>query len=196
MVAIKMSSMGWGCKKVLNMSVRASLLCALLVTASVVDAGPREQAKRIHDRIAGVPADAAMLDVMAGLIAAGDYNKAAQRALENPSFYNVTLKNFVTPWTNEAQTLFAPLNDYTATVIGVVRDELDFRRILYDDILYVGKNTLPAYANISNAHYEALEDRGIDLKSGLVRTTQSAVTGLSQWLQPVGRAQQFARGRR
>ncbi len=169
-----------GCKKVLNLSFRASLFCALLVAVAVVEAGPREQAKRIHDRIAGVPADAATLDAMAGFIAAGDYNKAAQRALEHPSFYNVTLKNFVTPWTNEAQTLFVPLNDYTATVIGVVRDELDFRRILYDDILYVGKNTLtlPAYANTSNAHYEALDDRGLDLKSGLVRTTQSAVTGL------------------
>ncbi len=40
------------------------------------------------------------------------------------AFYSVTLKNFVTPWTNRDQTVFAPLNDYTATVIGMVRDNV------------------------------------------------------------------------
>ena len=54
------------------------------------------------------------------------------------TFYNVTLKNFAAPWTNEAQTVFTPLNDYSATVIGTIRDGLDFRRILYDDLLYIG----------------------------------------------------------
>lgn len=178
MVVMKLS---WPyCKKMLGLFVQTFMFGSLLLSAALVEAGPREQAKRIHDRIAGVPADAATLDVMAALIATGDYNRATQKALDNPAFYNVTLKNFVTPWTNEAQTVFAPLNDYSATVIGVVRDGLDFRRILYDDILYVGKGTLalPPYSNSSNAHYEALEERGIDLKSGLVKTTQSAVTAL------------------
>ncbi len=168
------------CKKALGLLVRTFMIGSLLLSATLVEAGPREQAKRIHDRIAGVPADVATLDAMATLIAAGDYNQAAQKALDNPAFYNVTLKNFVTPWTNEEQTVFAPLNDYSATVIGLVRDGLDFRRILYDDILYVGKSTLalPSYSNNNNGHYEALEERGIDLKSGLVKTTQSAVTTL------------------
>ena len=153
---------------------------SLLMSASVVEAGPREQAKRIHDRIAGVPPDAATLDSMAANIASGKAGVAAQLALDNPAFYNVTLKNLVTPWTNEARTVFAPLNDYTATVIGVVRDNLDFRRIMYDDILYVGKNSLglPAYSNSNNVHYETMESQGVDLKSGLVKTTQSTVTGL------------------
>lgn len=169
-----------GCKKMVVLPARLFLLCALFIALPSAEAGPREQAKRIHDRIAGVPADAATLDAMAGFIATGDYGRATQRALDNPSFYNVTLKNLVTPWTNEEQTLFAPLNDYTATVIGVVRDELDFRRILYDDILYVGKETLelPAYSSSNNTHYESLEGRGIDLKSGLVKRTQSSVTSL------------------
>ena len=65
----------------------------------------------------------------------------------------------ITPWTNEEQTVFAPLNDYTATVIGIVRDEYDFRRILTDDILYTGNAILPVYAPDSNAHYEAMTDQ-------------------------------------
>ena len=51
-----------------------------------------------------------------------------RHAMQNPAFYNVSLKNFVTPWTNRDQTVFAPLNDYTATVIGMVRDDVPFNR--------------------------------------------------------------------
>ena len=108
--------------------------------------------------------------------------KAALTAIDNSAFYNVTLKNFVTPWTNRDQTVFAPLNDYTATVIGMVRDDKDFRQILYGDILYVGAGSLglPAYSNSNNSHYETMEDDGVDLRdpANLVETTQSAVTGL------------------
>ena len=156
------------------------LLVALLLVTSGVYAGPREQAKRIHDRIAGVPPDETTLTDMETAITAGNAIAAAQIALEHTAFYDVTLKNLVTPWTNENQTVFAPLNDYTATVVGVVRDELDFRRILYDNILYMGDPALglPAYSNSNNAHYEALVSQGYSLKDNLVQVDQSDINGL------------------
>ena len=52
------------------------------------------------------------------------------------TFYNITLKNFAMPWTNRDQTVFAPLNDYMATVIGMVRDDVAFSTALSADILY------------------------------------------------------------
>jgi hypothetical protein len=109
-------------------------------------------------------------------IGGNDPVAAANRAMDNPEFYRVTLKNFITPWTNEEQTAFARLNDYTATVIGMIRDNEDFRGILSADILYTG----PSPTNLinSNAHYEALEDSGVDLQSVLVKASQSAVLGL------------------
>ena len=61
-------------------------------------------------------------------------------------FYTTTLKNFATPWTNRDQTVFAPLNDYTATVIGMVRDDVDFRTSLSADVVYVGQGVTPAYS--------------------------------------------------
>ena len=173
----------------------SSVLClplalSLSIPSFTADAGSREQAKRIHDRLVGTPPSATCLDQLANEI---DTNGAVSAALDaidddgtgdectDPSFYNVTLKNFVTPWTNEQQTVFAPLNDYTATVIGLVRDEADFKTALYDDVLYVGSSGLglPAYSNANNNHYEALENQGIDLRQNLVRTTQSAVTGIA-----------------
>ncbi len=153
---------------------------ALALSIATASAGPREQAKRMHDRLAGVPPTAAVLDAMEAEIASGDALAAADIAMENSAFYSVTLKNFATPWTNRDFDVFAPLNDYTATVIGMVRDDVNFSEVLSADILYVGDASLglPGYSMTSNAHYEELEDRAIDLKTGLVRTTQSAVTSL------------------
>jgi len=165
------------------------LLCLLtavgLVMGSVTaSAGEleRRQAKRIHDRLAGVPPTNAVLDAMEQELVNGNPDGAAAIAMQNPAFYNVTLKNFITPWTNEEQTVFAPLNDYTATVIGIIRDDIDFRQILSGDILYVGAASLglPAYSTSNNNHYAQMEAQAIDMSdpANLVQTTQSAVTGL------------------
>ncbi|WP_100642392.1 hypothetical protein [Alteromonas facilis] len=160
--------------------VGRGLLFASAVVAFTANAGPLEQSKRIHDRIAGVPADEQTLVQMRSLIEAGNVEAAANIAMQHPAFYNVTLKQFVTPWTNEEFDVFAPLNDYTATVIGMVRDEIDFRQILTSDVLYIGETSagIPAYSPSSNAHYLALEAQGVDLSSALIATTQSAHLGL------------------
>ncbi|MEP1552167.1 MAG: hypothetical protein ABJJ44_05365 [Paraglaciecola sp.] len=147
---------------------------------AISSAGSREQAKRIHDRVVGIPPTADVLDEMTTYIDQGKVTDAAYLAMENSAFYSVTLKNWVTPWTNEEADVFAPLNDYTATVIGMIRDDVDFREILSGDILYVADNTVnaPAYSVNSNAHYQALDDLDADLKEVLQATTQSSVTGL------------------
>ncbi len=159
------------------------LMCfSLFLVAETGQANSRDQAKRIHDRIAGIPADDATLTQMQVELdkVVPDPIAAAFIAMENDSFYNVTLKNMAAPWTNEAQTVFVPLNDYTATFIGMVRDEKDMRGLLSDDILYIGDPSLglPAYSNTDNNHYEALESSGVSLKSALQERTQSAVTGI------------------
>ncbi len=185
---------------------RISLLLTLfaLLTGQVGWAGSAERAmaKRIHDRLTGIIATNSAIDDMETLLLGdpacnpdptniGCGKSAAEYAidrLQNPSayaFYNVTLKNFAAPWTNEEQTVFTPLNDYSATVIGLIRDGADFRRMLYDDVLYVGNASgLPAYDNSNNNHYEALEtldpatDGNFANTSILQSTTQSAETGL------------------
>jgi hypothetical protein len=157
----------------------ALAVVATLLGATAAHAGDREQARRIHDRLAGVPPTDAVLDLMTTDVANGNAVAAANRAMEHRSFYDVTLKNFAMPWTNRDQTVFAPLNDYVATVIGMVRDDVPFNQVLYEDILYTGRSGLglPAYSPANNDHYAALE-RGFDLKDALTRTTQSSMSGL------------------
>ena len=156
----------------------AGLTLALSIASAW--AGPREQAKRIHDRLAGVPPTAAVLDTMEAQIAGGNAIAAAETAMQNSAFYSVTLKNWATPWTNRDGDIFAPLNDYTATVIGMIRDDVPFNEVLFGDHLYVGAAGLgiPGYSMTNNDHYEALEQNAIDLQANLVATTQSAQTDL------------------
>jgi len=161
---------------------RAAVAGALLLTAlaaSPLHAGPNEQARRIYERIAGVPPTAADWPALQNCISGGqlDFACAAQYATKAPSFYNVTLKNMVIPWTNRDQTVFAPLNDYAATVIGMVRDDVPFNTALSADILYVVNGVSPAPSNSSNAHYVAAEAQGVDLSTALKKSSQSAVYG-------------------
>ncbi|HKP14144.1 MAG TPA: hypothetical protein VJZ91_18630 [Blastocatellia bacterium] len=157
-------------------------LIAQFVATEVANAagviGAREQAKRMFDRIAGVPPTEQQIVDMVADINAGRAVDAALQATNSPSFYNVTLKNLVTPWTNRDMTVFAPLNDYTATVIGMVRDNVPFNTALSADILYtVNASGLPAVSATSNDHYDQAEQNGVDLKASLVATQQSTVYG-------------------
>lgn len=163
---------------------------AIAMTGSLAQAGARDQAKRMYDRIAGVPPTEAELNAMMAIMDVDNNDEtdsdaaaqaAAELALDSSGFYNVTLKNMATPWTNEEQTLFADLNDFTATVIGLVRDGDDFRKVLYDDVIYVGAiGGISPYSNDSNDHYVELEASGENLGDPAVleRRTQSSVTAL------------------
>jgi hypothetical protein len=156
------------------------LLYLLYATATAAGELERRQAKRLHDRLAGIPPANTILDDMEANIIAGNALAAAQTAMNNSAFYNVTLKNFATPWSNRDQNLFEPLNDYTATIIGMIRDGIPFNEVLSADLLYMGNPSLPvpSYSMTDNAHYEALESQGVDLQTALVPVAQSAVTDL------------------
>ena len=146
------------------------------------DALSRRQAKRMYDRLVGTPPAPVLLDDLEQRVATSKVDAALYMLrsdlAHSSSFYSTTLKNFATPWTNRDQTVFAPLNDYTATVIGIVRDDADFRGILSDDVLYVGQGVTPAYSTTSNAHYETMEGNNVDLRAVLTPVTQSSLNGL------------------
>ena len=160
------------------------LLFAGLANSAWAQMGPREYAKQIHDRLAGVPPTDATLNTMEALVSGqgGTAIDAAYVAMQNPNFYNVTLKNFVAPWTNRDENVFVPLNDYIATVVGLIRDDdvYPFNSLFSGDFLYVGNAGmgLPAYSNTNNDHYEQMESRGLDMMTGLQRVPQSSMNGL------------------
>ncbi len=168
-----------------------TLLALILAGAPLgADASTLEQAKRIHDRLAGTPPSAAVLTQMqqavdnnasCGIALPGGCSPlgAAYLAMQNPAFYNATLKNWATPWTNRDDNKFAPLNDYTATVIGIVRDSVDYRQVLFGDIIYVPAASYGTYSHSNNNAYVALEAAEGNMGSSAVlsQTTQSSLPG-------------------
>jgi len=160
-------------------SLNALVVLTCTIGLSTAMAGPREQAKRMHDRLAGVPPSAAVIDSMAAKIEAGDAVGAAMDAMDNPAFYNTTLREFATPWTNREHSVYADLNDSTATVIGMIRDDIPFDQVLYGDIVYVGTPaaTNIAYSHADNDHYRDLQQNLVDLSdpANLEMQVQSAL---------------------
>ena len=177
---------GSGTRRYARVRRAAGSACALAVLAQLAApalAGTNEQAQRIYERIAGVPPSPAVLAQMAQAITNSPgptgLQAAAAIATNAPTFYNITLKNMVIPWTNRDGTVFAPLNDYAATVIGMVRDNVPFNTALSADILYtVNAGGLPAPSVSNNDHYATAETNGVDLSSTLKATTQSATYGI------------------
>ena len=161
--------------------VLAVLLSAMFVLPA--NAGYREQAKQMHDRLAGVPPTNIVLQQMEDAInpaLPGNANTAADIAMDNENFYNVTLKNFAAPWTNRDRSIFVPLNDYIATVIGMIRDDLPFNTLLTDNITYIGRaGVVPAAPSANNNdHYEQLETNHINLRDELQFAQQSSINGI------------------
>lgn len=145
----------------------------------------RLQAYQLHNRLAGVPPNPDTLADMEKKLEAGDYKAAAEVAMANKSFLEVVVRNFAASMTNINQSIKAPFNDMTATIIGAARDNISYASLLWDDVLYVGTGTVvgnPAtpdsYSKSSNSHYVSLEKLG-DLDQRLVKVSQKAAN-LSQ----------------
>ncbi len=150
---------------------------ALLGATAHAQAVTTTQATRIYNRIAGIPPTATEL---ANMQSAASPLAAALIATNDPKFLNDTIRNMAAPWTNRDQSVFVPLNDYTATVIGMVKENVQFNTILDADILYVGdgQSGEGSYSRDNNDMYQTLDDNNVDLSVHLKRTTQSSVTGI------------------
>lgn len=170
------------CESLGHVALKYVTVAVLIGATSLATAGPREQARRMHDRLVGVPPSDAVLNSMSTKISGGDALGAAMEAMSNSIFYNTTLKNFITPWTNAELSPYSDLNDYTATVIGMIRDDVPFNLLLTEDITYVAGAAAGITAPVSqtnNAHYKELETKRINLAdpANLMRSTQSSQPG-------------------
>jgi hypothetical protein len=166
--------------RLISVAVRSAFCAGALALfgANAFAAAPdADQATRMYNRIAGIPPTAAEL---AQMLAAPDLVTAALIATNDPKFYDDTVRNMAAPWTNRSQSVFVPLNDYTATVIGMVRDNVPFNTILSADLLYIGDGTSGegTYSPANNDMYTTLDANNVDLSVHLKQTTQSSLTGI------------------
>lgn len=145
-------------------------------TLSSVDSPHLEKAKIIYRRLAGLkaPLDSPVLQAMATNVAQGKLLEAADIATRESSFYNITVRDFAARMSTRDETVNATLNDFTATVIGMVRDDLPGTDMLTGNYVYQADPTKAAVESDpvrdllkSNRHYESLHTGRFDLSSVL-----------------------------
>lgn len=144
------------------------------------------RAQEIFNRLTGakIPVTDTRIIAMEREILNGSPANAAAIATDDARFLNVTVRDFAAKMSNRDQTVNTPLNDFIATIIGVVRDNINAKDLLTKDITYVGD---PAQAPIptsveddilrSNNHYQALENGRFDLGKVLKQDTQKLFDG-------------------
>lgn len=157
------------------------LLLTLFISAgqALAQSTPREKAWILHNRLAGVPPKADVLRDMEADIRAGNTFDAAKTAMLHRNFVNITLKNWVKSWSNREQSNRVDFNDHTATLIGMIRDDESFDRVLWDDVYYVVNGSDQAHSPTSNAHYQRAEALRLDFSDPNVLVPSSQTTRLN-----------------
>lgn len=125
-----------------NWILKAFLASFLVSPVLAQDASMAEQARRLYQRIAGVPPSTQELRDMTQLMSAGQTDAAAFIALQNLNFYKSTLHNMFTPLMNNDRASNVALGDSVATIIGLIYNNERFDQVLYGDVIYVADSSL------------------------------------------------------
>ena len=126
-----------------------------------------------------MPPTGSVLTQVQTLAAAGNFSGVATLAVQQPQFYNVTLRNLFAAESNRDNSVFVPLNDYIVTAIGMVHDDVNYSTALSADILYTLKGVSPAASASNNNHYQAADTAVTDISANLVATQQTTAYGYS-----------------
>lgn len=149
------------------------------------------EAKWMIERLTGIKwsPDAPQVQQMAQRISSGDKIGAAKVATALPQFYSVTVKEMAARMSTRAESVREPLNDFSASFIGITRDNTDARELLYGNFYYAftGTPALPAGVTVtsrietpgdltrnmllSNAHFADLENANINVHEYLTKVT-------------------------
>lgn len=143
------------------------------VQADGVRTDDEHYVQRLFQRLTGSPLSKKdpEFKAMMSEMTSGDLKRVAHVATSQLGFYDVTLRNWVAPMSNVDQAQQVDLNDFQATIIGAVRDDLDARTILTGNYLYSAFDDLglPPVSHDNNDHYAEFDKRGLSLGRYLQR---------------------------
>jgi hypothetical protein len=166
-----------------NMAIVLGL--SVFSTAQAADTIERQRALQLFRAITGVSIsiDDARIIKMENEIASGNERAAAAIATGDPLFYDVRLRDMAKVMSNREETVNVPVNDFVATFVGAVRDDVDARQLLTGDFFYRANTALATIADASrqvrsnlipdllssNNHYADIENKNHSLFASLVR---------------------------
>lgn len=146
------------------------------------------KAKRLYERMTGVKVSSTKpeLKKVVDFISKNDDRGAANYITTTPDFLNTQVKNLSLRLSNKDESVKVPFNDFSALIVGVVRDNRDFREVLTSDYSYevrgvaADKDERTRYYNQSN--YTPVETNYLDLMNQntlVLNSKQKLVT--SSW---------------
>jgi hypothetical protein len=158
-------------------------------TANASISASREKAALIYRRLTGVKIhiDSMVLTEMETLISAGKMMEAAQIATSQNAFYNNTVRLMGQKMSIKENTYNAPFSDSSATLMGIVKNNIDARELLTGNYIYAvptsrGEVTVGVFNELtdvvrSNNHYITLSNLlitnpNINLSESLQQITQ------------------------
>ena len=159
----------------------ASLLSSLFSTTAFAQTqAQRDDAKWILERITGVkwPTNSPIMQQAFTMAANGNRSGIANLATQQAQFLNVTVRNFSAKMSTREESIRTPMNDFIAGIMGVTRDNIDARELLYGNFFYVANANVVADTRAfaetilkSNRHYSDLDNKTakIDIGASLVR---------------------------
>jgi hypothetical protein len=174
--------------EVLGTIAQNKATAAVVKPVKTLVADARVQARKMAERLTGgpIPIDHPMLADVEAKIVAGDRIGAAKiitgdataGLAGHPDFLNVVVKQLALKMSNREETIRAPLNDFSASFIGITRDERSAKELLTEDAYYMADITKVNVRSdmfndllLSNNHYDDLESGHWDLGKVLVRKT-------------------------
>ena len=152
-------------------------LTALLIFSTMPAAGQIElETKKLLERLSGtkVPADDPRLLQMLKETSGGNWTGAAAIATADPNFLNLTVKQMAQKMSTREESIQTQMNDFTALMMGAVRDDLDARKLLTGDFYYrADPEKIPNGTTVrsdlqldfvqNNNHYGDLDKTNLDI---------------------------------
>src|SRR5690349_5103564 len=114
--------------------VSTAMVMGLIAPAQAADdiSVARRRASDLFLAVTGlrVSVDDARILKMEQLILQNKERDAVKIATSDAAFYDVRLQNMAKKMSTREETISAPLSDFVATFVGVIRDDIDARELL------------------------------------------------------------------
>lgn len=163
---------------VLLVTYDTAVLAQALPTKSINDFAP--QAKTLFERITGVkvPLIDSRVQAMAERLLKNDLEGAVSIPIKDPLFTNVKARNLALRLTNKSNSVNVDFNDTAALILGIIRDNTDFREIFtapyYYDVASAASYGNPNSFYFTNSLIEA-DTNFLDLNAGLVKIANQRI---------------------
>lgn len=141
-------------------------------------------AKKIYERTTGVKISLKdpILEQMAKEIKDNKFIEAAKIATNTSAFTNVRARNFALRLSNKSNSVVTEFNDMAALIVGIIRDDQDFREIMTSRQQYQ-LNTATFYKNnlelMTRNPLADADERLLDLHTGLEKINTPPAIGLA-----------------